>query len=34
LEIDGGVDSGITYGAPRLRIFAGFTYAIADLYRH
>ncbi len=34
LEIDGGVDSGITTGAPRLRIFAGFTYAIANLYRH
>jgi hypothetical protein len=33
-EIDGGVDSGITTGAPRLRIFAGFTYAIANLYRH
>jgi len=23
-----GVDSGMTFGAPRLRIFAGFTYAI------
>lgn len=34
LEIDGGIDSGMTYGAPRLRIFAGFTYAIANLYRH
>jgi Putative MetA-pathway of phenol degradation len=34
LEIDGGVDSGMTYGAPRLRIFAGFTYAIANLYSH
>ena len=34
LEIDGGVDSGITSGAPRLRIFAGFTYAIANLYHH
>lgn len=34
LEIDGGIDSGITSGAPRLRIFAGFTYAIANLYRH
>jgi hypothetical protein len=34
LEIDGGVDSGITSGAPRLRVFAGFTYAIANLYRH
>jgi hypothetical protein len=34
LEIDGGVDSGMTYGAPRLRVFAGFTYAIANLYRH
>jgi len=34
LEIDGGIDSGITGGAPRLRIFAGFTYAIANLYRH
>ena len=33
LEIDGGVDSGITTGAPRLRVFAGFTYAIANLYR-
>ena len=34
LEIDGGVDTGITAAAPRLRIFAGFTYAIANLYRH
>jgi hypothetical protein len=34
LEVDGGVDSGMTFGAPRLRVFAGFTYAIANLYRH
>jgi hypothetical protein len=34
LEIDGGVDSGMTTGAPRLRVFAGFTYAIANLYHH
>jgi Putative MetA-pathway of phenol degradation len=34
LEIDAGLDSGMTYAAPRLRIFAGFTYAIANLYRH
>lgn len=34
LEIDSGLDTGMTSGAPRRRIFAGFTYSIANLYRH
>lgn len=32
-EIDAGLDTGMTNGAPRRRIFAGFTYSIANLYR-
>jgi hypothetical protein len=33
LEIDAGMDTGMTQFAPRRRIFAGFTYSIANLYR-
>lgn len=33
LVLDGGVDMGLTHDAPQAHIFAGFTYAIADLYR-
>ena len=33
LEIDAGLDTGMTNGAPRRRIFAGFTYSIANIYR-
>ncbi len=33
LEIDAGLDTGMTHFAPRRRIFAGFTYSIANLYR-
>ena len=32
LEIDAGMDTGITHDAPRRRIFVGFTYSIANLY--
>jgi hypothetical protein len=34
LEVDTGWDIGMTQFAPRRRIFAGFTYSIANLYRH
>jgi hypothetical protein len=32
LEIDAGMDTGMTHDAPRRRIFVGFTYSIANLY--
>ncbi len=32
LVLDGGIDVGFTAFAPRKRVFAGFTYAIANLY--
>jgi hypothetical protein len=34
LEVDTGWDIGMTQFAPRRRIFAGFTYSIANVYRH
>ena len=34
LEIDAGLDTGMSHFAPRRRIFAGFTYSFANLYRH
>ncbi len=33
LEVDAGLDTGMTQFAPRRRIFVGFTYSIANLYR-
>jgi hypothetical protein len=33
LEIDAGMDTGMTQFAPRRRIFAGFTYSIGNFYR-
>lgn len=33
LEVDAGLDTGITQLAPRRRVFVGFTYSIANLYR-
>jgi hypothetical protein len=33
LVLDSGLDLGITRYAPQAHVFAGFTYAIADLYR-
>ena len=32
LEVDAGLDTGITRFAPRRRVFVGFTYSIANLY--
>lgn len=33
LEVDAGVDTGMTHNAPRRRVFVGFTYSIANLYQ-
>lgn len=33
LVVDGGIDVGITHGAPQKRFFAGFTFSIVDVYR-
>jgi hypothetical protein len=32
LVLDGGIDAGLTAGAPHKRVFVGVTYSIADLY--
>jgi len=32
LVLDGGVDMGVTSGAPQGRIFLGITYAVSNLY--
>jgi hypothetical protein len=33
LVVDGGIDVGITHGAPQKRFFAGVTYSITNIYR-
>jgi hypothetical protein len=33
LVVDGGIDVGITHGAPQKRFFAGVTYSITNIYK-
>ncbi|MGH9593323.1 MAG: transporter, partial [Bryobacteraceae bacterium] len=33
LELDAGLDTGMSHSAPRRRVFVGFTYSIANLYQ-
>jgi len=33
LVVDGGIDVGLTHGAPQKRFFAGVTYSITNIYK-